>query len=124
MAEKIVILSNPNNLLPSPIRARWCVSFFSRLRGFMFRRELARDEGLVLVEGRESRMDTSIHMFFVWTDLAVIWLNAEREIVDTVLARAWRPFYAPAKPAQYTIEVHPERLNEFTVGDKVEFLDE
>lgn len=124
MAEKIVILSNPNNLLPSPIRARWCVSFFSRLRGFMFRRELARDEGLVLVEGRESRMDTSIHMFFVWTDLAVIWLNAEREIVDTVLARAWRPFYAPAKPAQYTIEVHPKRLNEFTVGDKVEFLDE
>lgn len=124
MAEKIVILSNPNNLLPSPIRARWCVSFFSRLRGFMFRRELARDEGLVLVEGRESRMDTSIHMFFVWTDLAVIWLNAEREIVDTVLARAWRPFYAPAKPAQYTIEVHPERLNEFTIGDKVEFLDE
>jgi uncharacterized membrane protein (UPF0127 family) len=124
MAEKIVILSNPNNLLPSPIRARWCVSFFSRLRGFMFRRELANDEGLVLVEGRESRMDTSIHMFFVWTDLAVIWLNAEREIVDTVLARAWRPFYAPAKPAQYTIEIHPERLNEFTVGDKVEFLDE
>lgn len=124
MAEKIVILSNPNNLLPSPIRARWCVSFFSRLRGFMFRRELANDEGLVLVEGRESRMDTSIHMFFVWTDLAVIWLNAEREIVDTVLARAWRPFYAPAKPAQYTIEIHPERLNEFTIGDKVEFLDE
>jgi uncharacterized protein len=124
MAEKIVILSNPNNLLPSPIRARWCVSFFSRLRGFMFRRELAHDEGLVLVEGRESRMDTSIHMFFVWTDLAVIWLNAEREVVDTVLARAWRPFYAPAKPAQYTIEIHPQRLNEFTVGDKVEFLDE
>jgi uncharacterized membrane protein (UPF0127 family) len=90
----------------------------------MFRRELAHDEGLVLVESRESRMDTSIHMLFVWTDLAVIWLNAEREVVDTVLARAWRPFYAPAKAAQYTIEIHPERLNEFSVGDTVEFLDE
>ncbi|MFO7586289.1 MAG: DUF192 domain-containing protein [Anaerolineales bacterium] len=123
MPEKTVILSNPQNLLPNPIRARWCVSFFSRLRGFMFRKQLAHDEGLVLVEKRESRMDTSIHMLFVWTDLAVIWLNAEKQVVDTVLARAWHPFYAPSKPAQYTIEVHPERLGEFRVGDVVEFLD-
>ncbi|MDX9992115.1 MAG: DUF192 domain-containing protein [Anaerolineales bacterium] len=124
MTEKIVILKNPNNLLPEPVRARWCVSFLSRLRGFMFRHELAHDEGLVLVESRESRMDSSIHMLFVWTDLAVIWLNAEKEVVDTVLARAWHPFYAPGRAAQYTIEIHPERLNEFNVGDVVEFLDE
>ncbi len=124
MSDKIVTLSNSNNILPNPIRARWCVSFFSRLRGFMFRKELAHDEGLVLVEKRESRMDTSIHMFFVWTDLAVIWLNAQNEVVDTVLARAWRPFYAPAKPAQYTIEIHPSRIGEFRVGDKVEFIND
>ncbi|PKN92720.1 MAG: hypothetical protein CVU44_13765 [Chloroflexi bacterium HGW-Chloroflexi-6] len=124
MAEKIVNLTNLDNLLPSPIRIRWCSSFFSRLRGFMFHKALAHDEGLVLVESRESRMDTSIHMFFVWTDLAVIWLNAEKIVVDTVLARAWHPFYAPAKPAQYTIEIHPDRLAEFKVGDKVEFIDD
>jgi len=124
MSDKIVTLSNSNNILPNPIRARWCVSFFSRLRGFMFRKELAHDEGLILVEKRESRMDTSIHMFFVWTDLAVIWLNAQNEVVDTVLARAWRPFYAPAKPAQYTIEIHPSRIGEFRVGDKVEFIND
>lgn len=124
MSDKTVTLSNSSNILPSPIRARWCVSFFSRLRGFMFRKELAHDEGLVLVEKRESRMDTSIHMFFVLTDLAVIWLNAQNEVVDTVLARAWRPFYAPAKPAQYTIEIHPSRIGEFRVGDKVEFIND
>jgi uncharacterized membrane protein (UPF0127 family) len=124
MAEKIVSVNNLSNLLPGPIRVRWCVSFFSRLRGFMFRRQLAEDEGLVLVEGRESRMDTSIHMLFVWTDLAVIWLNKEGEVVDTVLARAWKPFYAPSKPARYTLEIHPSRLNEFNIGDKVEFLDD
>jgi uncharacterized membrane protein (UPF0127 family) len=123
MPDKIVAIHNLNNLLPSPIQARWCVSFFSRLRGFMFRRELGRHEGLVLVENRDSRMDTSIHMLFVWTDLAVIWINSQNEVVDTVLAKAWRPFYAPARPARYTLEIHPERLSEFKVGDKVEFSD-
>lgn len=124
MADKLVKISNKSNPLRSPLRIRWCVSFFSRLRGFMFRKELAHNEGLILVESRESRVDTSIHMLFVWTDLAVIWMNAQNEVVDTVLARAWRPFYAPAKPAQYTLEVHPSRLNEFKVGDKVEFIDD
>jgi uncharacterized membrane protein (UPF0127 family) len=123
MTDKIVNINNLSNLLPNPIRARWCVSFLSRLRGFMFRKQLAEDEGLVLVEGRDSRMDTSIHMLFVWTDLAVVWINTEGEVVDTVLARAWRPFYAPSKPARYTLEMHPRRLDEFNIGDKVEFLD-
>lgn len=122
MPEKTTTIRNLSNLNNSPIHVKWCASFFSRLRGFTFRKELGLEEGLVLVEGRESRMDMSIHMMFVWTDLAVIWVNAKGEVVDTVLARSWRPFYAPAKPAQYTIEIHPSRLNEFSVGDMVEFL--
>jgi uncharacterized membrane protein (UPF0127 family) len=88
----------------------------------MFRSSLDADQGLLLVERRDSRLDTSIHMLFVFMDLAVIWINSEKVVVDTVLARSWRPAYAPRQPARYILEIHPQRLNEFKIGDRVEFL--
>jgi uncharacterized protein len=103
-------------------RAQWCDSFASKLRGFTFRRHLAENDGLVLVEARDNRISTGIHMFFVFFDLAVIWVNNEGQVVDTVLARPWRPSYVPQAPARYVIEGHPRLLQEVAVGDYVEFL--
>ena len=117
-------LVNNNQSLPSPLHALYCDSFLCRLRGLMFRSSLASDQGLLLVESRDSRIDTAIHMLFVFMDLAVIWINSEQVVVDTVLARAWRPAYAPHRPARYILEIHPQRLNEFTIGDHVEFQNE
>ena len=87
----------------------------------MFRSRLAHEQGLLLVEARDSRLDTSIHMLFVFMDLAVIWINSENRVVDSVLARSWRPVYAPRQPAKYILEIHPDRLDEFKIGDRVEF---
>lgn len=75
----------------------------------------------MLVEARDSRLDTAIHMFFVWTDLAVVWVNSKNEVVDNQLAKAWRPFYASKKPARYVIEFHPNRHGDFKPGDQVSF---
>ena len=87
----------------------------------MFRSSLPQNEGLLLVERRDSRLDTSIHMLFVFMDLAVVWINSEYTVVDTVVAHAWRPFYAPGRPARYILEIHPDRWKEFSIGDQVEF---
>jgi len=116
-------IENINQSLPSQLRAIYCDSFLCRLRGLMFRSSLAQDEGLLLVEGRDSRLDAAIHMLFVFMDLAVIWINSEKVVVDTVLARAWHPVYAPCQPARYILEILPERLGEFKIGDHVEFND-
>ena len=35
-------------------------------------------------------------MLFVFMDLAIIWIGFEKIVVDTVLARTWRPAYAPS----------------------------
>jgi uncharacterized membrane protein (UPF0127 family) len=121
MGKKITIVRNLTNPSIGVIRASWCQSFISRLRGFTFRSSLGKDEGLVLVEARDSRVDTAIHMFFVWTDLAVAWVNSNNEVVHTALAKAWRPFYASSKPACYVVEFHPERHGDFKVGDRIEF---
>jgi uncharacterized membrane protein (UPF0127 family) len=118
---KTIRIENKSQILPAPLRAVYCDSFLCRLRGLMFRSSLAPDEGLLLVEGRDSRIDTSIHMLFVFMDLAVIWINSEDVVVDTVLARSWFPAYAPHRAAKYILEIHPDRLNEFKIGDHIEF---
>ncbi len=118
---KTIRIENKSTPLPAPLQAIYCDSFPCRLRGLMGRSNLAHDEGLLLVEARDSRIDTSIHMFFVYMDLAVIWINSGYTVVDTVLARSWRPAYAPRQAARYILEIHPSRLNEFTLGDTVEF---
>ena len=87
----------------------------------MFRSTITPDEGLVLVQGRDSRLDAAIHMLFVFMDLAVIWIDSKNVVVDTVLAHAWRPFYLPCQAAKYILEAHPKRLTEFKIGDCVEF---
>ncbi len=121
MNDHPIIVQNLNNPNIAPIQARWCESFLSRLQGFTFRKSLEQNEGLVLVEKRDTRIDTSIHMMFVWTDLTVIWINSEMTVVDVILAKQWYPIYIPSHPARYTLEIHPSRLNDFKAGDKVQF---
>ena len=105
------------------MKALYCVSFACRLRGLTFRRTLAEDEGLLLVQGSDSRLDASIHMLFVWMDLAVVWINSAGNVVDVRLARRWHLAYAPQRPARYVLETRPARLDEFKVGDRIKFED-
>jgi len=118
---KTIPLENKNKPLPSPLYVLYCDSFLCRLRGLMFSSRIAPDKGVLLVEARDSRLETAIHMLFVFMDLAVIWINSEKVVVDIILARAWRPAYAPHQPARYILEIHANRLNEFKIGDRVEF---
>jgi uncharacterized membrane protein (UPF0127 family) len=111
-------LSRPQD---SAVVAKYCVSFTCRLRGLMFRRSLAAEEGLLLVQSRENRLDAAIHMLFMWVDLAVVWINAASEVVDVRLARRWRPIYVPTRPALYVLELAEGHLADFKVGDQVKF---
>ena len=116
-----VFIHNLNRPIGYPARVGYCDSFLCRLRGLMFRPRLARDEGLLLVEGRDSRLDTSIHMLLVNFDLAVFWINSAMTVVDKVIAKSWRPVYFPKAEAKYTLELHTGRWNDYEIGDKVEF---
>jgi uncharacterized protein len=117
-------LINPSSPQRTVIKVKFCDDFLSRLRGFTFRKNLALDEGLVLAEKRDSRLDTSIHMLFVWTDLAVFWVDSTLTVVDKTLARSWRPYYASRAPARFVIELHSSRLDDLKVGDRIEFSNE
>ena len=93
----------------------------SKLRGFTGRRQIGLDEGLVLAYGRESRLDTGIHMLFVSCQLGVIWVNAQGIVVDKKIAQPWRLAYIPQQKAQYVIELHPHHLAGVHLGDHISF---
>ena len=87
----------------------------------MFQNSIETDAGLLMVQGSESRANAAIHMFFVGMDLGVLWLDSSQTIVDKQLAKSWQPFYTPATPAKYILEIHPDRLSEFELGDILNF---
>ncbi len=114
-------IQNLSNPLSSPIHAGICESFFQKLRGLMFYPSIAVHEGRLFIEKEESKLNASIHMFFMQFDITVVWINHKHEVVDVVLARRWRPYYAPAHPAQYTLEVNAVHFNDFKSGDILQF---
>lgn len=118
---KLISVKNLTRPLAQPLTAGYCVSFLCQLRGFTFRNQISAQEGLILVQGSDSRLSSSIHMMFVWTDLAVVWINSAMTVVDVVLAKQWHPAYISRRPARYVLELAPQRLSEFNVGDRVAF---
>lgn len=120
---KTIAIENKNRIIEGELRIKYCDTFFTQLRGLTFRSQIAREEGLLLVGQRDSRLDSSIHMLFVPFDLSVIWINSAMQVVDKVLAKAWRPAYFSKRPAKYALEIHPERWGDFEIGDGVEFKD-
>ena len=120
---RLITITNLNRPLEKPAVVGYADSFLSKLRGLMFRPRLDPDDGLLLVEKQDSRLDTSIHMFFVPFDLAVVWINSDMTVVDKVIAKSWKPAYAPKSAAKYTLEIHPNRWGDYEIGDKVEFKD-
>jgi hypothetical protein len=116
-----ITVRNLSRPIQAPPRIQWCESFVCRLRGLMFRSRLDPGEGILLGISRDSRLDSSIHMFFVPFDLAVVWINSDLRVVDRLIAKPWRPAYFPAEAARYTLEIHPDRFGDYNIGDKVEF---
>ncbi|GAB4460861.1 MAG: DUF192 domain-containing protein [Anaerolineales bacterium] len=118
-----ILVQNKTRKIEAPPRIRYCDTFLSQLRGFTFRSRIAPDEGLILAGRRDSRLDSSIHMLFVPFELAVIWINSQMQVVDKVLAKPWRPAYFSKQPARYVLEIHPNRWEEYQIGDTVQFQD-
>lgn len=98
---------------------KYCDTFGSKLLGLMFTKELDPDRGIIIAEGRASRLNTAIHMFFMNYDITVLWLDEDLVIIDKVLAKKWMPMYLPNQPAKYVVELHESRFGDYVVGQKL-----
>lgn len=102
-------------------RGKWCANPWCQFKGLMLRPSLPADEGVIFVRRGMSVIDASIHMFFCFFPIAVIWLDNEFKVVDAKIAKPWRPYYAPQGPAQYFIEANVDLLERVSVGDQLMF---
>lgn len=87
----------------------------------MGKRLLKIDEGLVLVEKVPGIINTSIHMMFVFTDLAVFWLDENQKVIYKTIAKPWDFYHASSSPAQYVFETHEDHFDQWQIGDRIEF---
>jgi len=76
-----------------------CRSFFSRMRGLMFRRKL---QNLVFIFNKPTRM--SIHSFFVKHRFLAIWLK-EEEVVDAKIIDPWTAIIKPKSDFDTLLEL-------------------
>lgn len=118
---KKIKLINQTNPLKQPLTATYCESFLCKLKGLSWRKSLPKNEGLLLVQNKDSRMDSSIHMFGMFFDLAIVWINANMQVVDVKPAYRWRSMLLPLKPAKYTLEININRMDEFQTGDQIRY---
>ncbi len=102
-------------------RAKWCASYWCHFKGLQFVANLPENEGLLFVTDSESKVGTAIHMFFMFMNIAVVWLDRDGVVVDKKFAKPWRPAYAPQSPAMYYIEANPSLLDRVEIGDKLIF---
>jgi uncharacterized membrane protein (UPF0127 family) len=100
--------------------ARWCDSYFCKLRGFQFRRSREPGETLILVYHMDQSI--TIHMFFVFFPLALVWVDSRGIVTHAQLAKPWRPYYSSPDLSRYVIETAPEFLTQIEVGDEVDFV--
>lgn len=117
----IIAITNSTRALSSALTATYCDTFWCKLRGLTFRKSLANQEGLLLVEKEDSRVNSAIHMVGVYFDLGIVWINDAMRVVDTGIAKKWVGLLTPNVPARYTLEIIPERISEFNVGDQIRF---
>jgi uncharacterized membrane protein (UPF0127 family) len=98
--------------------SRRCESITSKAIGLMFSRRNA-DFGLIFAFKREAK--ASLHMFFVFYPIDVIFLDKNLKIVE--IKEDFRPFttYHPKQKANYLIELPNGKASCCSIGDIISF---
>jgi hypothetical protein len=92
-------------------------SFFQRLLGFMFRKNIKEEEALIFYHA------PSIHTFFMFTPIDVIFLDKRMTIIDIrVSLKPWR--IVSCINSYITIELSPRQVIRSLTdrGDVLEFI--
>lgn len=118
--KSFAIIQNRTLPFDNPIRVRVLSDYWSRFRGLMLYPNIPYGDGVLIVEPREGRFETAIHMFFMRFAIAAVWIDAAMKVADVRLARPWRSVYVPERPAMMVLETRPDYLGRFRVGDDVQ----
>ena len=95
-----------------------CNSLFSKAKGMMLRKKPV---PMIFTFSKEKKV--SLHMFFVFFPIDVLFLGADKKIIE--IKERFKPwtFYRPKSKALYIVELPAGivRRTRTKVGDKIEF---
>ncbi len=97
-------------------------SFPSQAKGLMFESKKKFDYALVFPLPLENRAYASIHSFFVFFPIDVVYLDSKKRVVD--IKRNLAPFtffYRPKKPAKYFVELRAGKSEGIELGHELEW---
>lgn len=107
----MIVLQNDNVLADHVSCAD---SFFSRLKGLMFRKELSTGEGLLL------KNCSMIHTCFMRFTIDVIYLTGNNIVLDTETVRPWR-CGKRVEGAKHVLELSANAAKDIRLGEVVVF---
>lgn len=102
-------------------KTRLADGFFGRFKGLMFERKENFDYALIFELGHETCAGASVHMLFVFSPIDIIFLNAEKKVVDKATLRPWILNYTPQQAAKYFVEMPKGKASSISIGDKLEW---
>ncbi len=103
-------------------KVKFCDNIFLRSKGLRFAKRLKTGQALVMASAKEDKLESIVDTFFVFSFIDVVWLNAEKEVVDVKHnVRPFTAFVVPEKPAKYIVELARDAAKNIRLGDKIEF---
>ena len=117
---KTILIKEENNKKISNVK--FAESFFSRLKGLMFKKNL--NYALVLKPSKvNNRLASAIHSCFMRIAIDVIFLNENKEVYEIEHLKPWN-FYSPKSGASYIIELKEGSIEKYkiNIGDKLDFV--
>ena len=95
-------------------------SWFERAKGLMFRKHF--NGIMILALPRKTRVNASIHTFFMNFPIDVLFLDEEKRVVDKALnIKPWTINVTPKKSAKYVVELPAGRAEKVKIGEAVEW---
>jgi uncharacterized membrane protein (UPF0127 family) len=102
-------------------KKKYAKTLWQRARGLMFTFP-QNDSGLIFVFPKLT--EASLHMFFVFYPIDILWLDEKKKVVDLrTRIMPFMPLIVPKKKAKYVIElpIFSIENSKTKIGDKIEF---
>ncbi len=116
------MLLNKSNSKKIIFKVRIADTSWKRLRGLMFENQALFDYALVFNLPRESVLQATIHMLFVFFPIDVVFLDKNRKVVDVIKSLLpFTPSCSPKKPAKFLIELPAGKANGIKEGDELDW---
>jgi uncharacterized protein len=105
------LLYKTNKVIRLPLKIKKCTTFLQRLRGLMFKRKPINNEGILLMPCN------SIHMFFMFFSIDVVFLDKKNQVVAVKKnVRPWR-IVLPVRNAYAALELPPGSVNKYHINE-------